>query len=47
MSSDFLEYSIGVAHLRFQIHFNEVSVLYATWHLAKAYLNEFTISTTL
>ena len=34
--SDFLEYSIGVVHLRFQINFNEVTVLYATWRFAKS-----------
>ena len=33
---DFLEYSIGVVHLRFQINFNEVTVLYATWRFAKS-----------
>ena len=30
------EYSIGVVHLRFQINFNEVTVLYATWRFAKS-----------
>ena len=29
-------YSIGVVHLRFQINFNEVTVLYATWRFAKS-----------
>ena len=36
MHKRFLEYSIGVVHLRFQINFNEVTVLYATWRFAKS-----------